>query len=101
LHDIDDATNLNHDYIDIEAVNQAMCDSCKANVESLIREQLDDKTLWGCFSNTQRGKGNYNIKDGFLFHVEKLFGQSVENLVVPEGRRNHALNLYTFYLYTL
>ena len=41
----------------------------------------------------QRGKGNYIMKDGLLFHVEKLFGQSVENLVVPEGRRNHVLKL--------
>jgi len=40
VHDIDDATKLKHDYIDVETVNQSMCDSGKANVESLIYEQL-------------------------------------------------------------
>jgi len=93
VHDIDDATKLKHDYIDVETVNQSMCDSNKANVESLIREQLDDKKLSGCFSMAQRGKGNHILKDGLLFHVEKLFGQSFENLVVPEGRRNQVLKL--------
>jgi len=84
---------LKHDYIDVETVNQSMCNSSKANVESFICEQFDDKTLSGCFSMAQRGKGNYILEDGLLFHVEKLFGQYVENLVVPEGRRNHVLKL--------
>ena len=35
----------------------------------------------------------YLVKDGLHFQVEKLFGQSVENLVVPEGRSNHVLKL--------
>jgi hypothetical protein len=94
VNEVGDVINLNQcDYIDVETVDQTVCDSSKANVESLIREQLDDKTLSGCFLMAQRGKGNYIVKDGLLFHIEKLFGQFVENLVVPEGRRNHVLKL--------
>jgi hypothetical protein len=81
------------DFIDFDGVAQLVSDQGKASVEYLRREQLDDKTLAGCWLMAKRGKGNYFAKDDLLFRAEKICGQVVDNLVVPEGRRSHVLKL--------
>jgi Integrase zinc binding domain len=39
------------------------------------------------------GKGNYFTKEGLLYHTEKRFGQTMEAICIPEGRRPKVLRM--------
>ena len=65
----------------------------RASVQSLRQEQLSDEALADSWNMAKQGKGNFFVRDGLLFRHERLFGQTYENLVVPESRRNHVLKL--------
>jgi hypothetical protein len=80
-------------FIDVVNVVHADDEFGKTGVETLKREQPADKMLDGYWLMAKHIKGNYVVKDGLLYRIDKLFGQTVENLVVPELRRNDVLNL--------
>ncbi|GFX70271.1 retrovirus-related Pol polyprotein from transposon opus [Trichonephila clavipes] len=41
----------------------------------------------------KEGKGNYYEVDGYLFHRDKILGESIEQLVIPKCRRTEVLRL--------
>jgi hypothetical protein len=65
----------------------------KSDVQLLIDEQANDDSLKGSFSLVKRKKGNLFIKNGILHRIDKIAGQHVEQLVLPECRRKQALKL--------
>ncbi|XP_035223264.1 uncharacterized protein LOC118196013 [Stegodyphus dumicola] len=64
---------------------------CTADV--FRREQETCESLVGAWENAQKGKGNYYTVDNFLFHKDKILGESVGQLVVPKSRREEVLQL--------
>ncbi|XP_035218477.1 uncharacterized protein LOC118191743 [Stegodyphus dumicola] len=54
------------------------------------KECTDLSKMW---ERAKTDKGNYFVRDGFLFHRDKILGQSAEQLVVPKCRRNEILEL--------
>ncbi|GFT72350.1 CCHC-type domain-containing protein [Nephila pilipes] len=45
------------------------------------------------WEHAKEGKGNYYEVDGYLFHKDKILGESIRQLVVPECRRTDVLKL--------
>ena len=65
----------------------------KPSTLELIQEQKDDETLSQCWLLAARQKGGYYVKNGLLFHVAKIAGQTCEQLCVPFTRRSQVLSL--------
>jgi hypothetical protein len=80
-------------FIDVDQFDNEAIDPSIASVAELQSEQLADATLTGSWQLVKRGKGNVFIKDGLLFQVEKICSQPTDALMVPEGRRNHVLDI--------
>ena len=66
-----------------------------SNAEAAVLkwEQLADQTLTGCFSLAKRDKGRFYFKNGVLHRLDLIVGQAVEQLVLPESRRQQAIDL--------
>ncbi|GFT19538.1 retrovirus-related Pol polyprotein from transposon opus [Trichonephila clavipes] len=45
------------------------------------------------WKHTKEGKGNYYEVDGYLFHRDKILGESIGQLVIPKCRRTEVLRL--------
>ncbi|GBN64760.1 hypothetical protein AVEN_99713-1 [Araneus ventricosus] len=45
------------------------------------------------WKHAKEGKGKYYEEDGYLFHKDKILGESIGQLVIPECRRNEVLKL--------
>jgi len=60
---------------------------------TLRSEQLVGDTLLGCFALAKRNKGLFYFKNGVLHRVDSVAGQTLEQLVLPEGRRQQAIDL--------
>ena len=82
-----------------ESVNGAIPDHDRlhsqghANAETMRQEQLDDETLRGWWSLAKRGKGGFFMKDGLLYHTERILGQNFSQLCLPKSRRTQVLEL--------
>ena len=48
----------------------------RADVKTMQKEQIEDDTLKGWWSLAKRVKGGFFVKDGLLYHAEKIVGQS-------------------------
>ena len=83
---------IEHVENEVDSVN-SVDQTCRSDVLLLIEEQVSDESLKGSFSLAKRKKGNLFIKNGILHRADKLAGQRVEQLVLPEGRRKQALKL--------
>ena len=84
------------DNVDENDINGAVNKSVnvrKASADTLKQEQLADKSLKLCWSLAQRGKGNYFVRDGILYRLERILGQEFEQLCLPSGRRTEAIKL--------
>ena len=64
-----------------------------ADAAKLRSEQLTDERLLGCFSLAKRNKGRFYFKNGVLHRIDLVAGQTVEQLVLPENRRQQAIDL--------
>ena len=83
LQDVSDATRA-----DNQVPNQG-----KANAETIRQEQIEDDTLKGWWSLAGRNKGDLFIKDGILYHAERILGQDFVQLCLPQSRRSQVLEL--------
>jgi len=85
--DIDQMNNL--------SVNTVTSDSDITNVDrdSLVDEQRDDADLTSCHALAAAGKGNFVYRNGVLYRGDRVFGQRIWQLVVPQSRREHVLKL--------
>ena len=59
----------------------------------LKQEQLADDTLVGPWRMAKQGKGNYFIKAGLLYRLEKRFGQAIEAVCIPKARRPEVIKM--------
>ena len=64
-----------------------------ASSQRVDEEQRNDETLAGCFKLAKAGKGGFEIHDNLLYHRKTVAGESFYQLVVPNARRKHVLNL--------
>ena len=81
----DDVTNV---------VNVDDVDSCVfGDASNLIKEQKEDSTLKSCWAFAEQGKNGFKVHNGILFHNDKVEGQSISQLCVPQGRRSNVLKL--------
>ncbi|XP_042147901.1 uncharacterized protein LOC115313675 [Ixodes scapularis] len=56
-------------------------------------QQLKDPTLKEAWENGRRKRSGMLIKDGLLFHRDRLLGQNVHQLVLPAQRRPEVMGL--------
>ena len=61
--------------------------NCLASGNVVADEQRADVTLKGCFKLAEKGKGRFVVCEGLLYHQDRILGQDVSQLVVPESRR--------------
>ena len=64
-----------------------------SDASSLITEEQNDASLADCHALAKAGKGNLIYRDGVLYPGNRIFGQRIWQLVVPNGRREHVLKL--------
>jgi len=64
-----------------------------SDADALIKEQTDDDTLTSCWEMARDNKGGFIISRGLLYHNDKVEGQSICQLCVPECRRDRVLKL--------
>lgn len=65
----------------------------RSSSERFRAEQQSDATLQAAWENAKRGKGRMVVVDGILYHRDKLLGQAVMQLVLPESRRGDVLRM--------
>ena len=68
-------------------------DSGSASVTELITEQKQDESLRRCWELAENKKGGFVVKDGILYHNEKVLSQSFLQLCLPKSRRLTVLRL--------
>ncbi|GFY18968.1 retrovirus-related Pol polyprotein from transposon opus [Trichonephila clavipes] len=61
--------------------------------DSLRSEQECCAELALVWKHAKEGKGNYYEVDGYLFHRDKILGESIGKLVIPKCRRTEVLKL--------
>ena len=64
-----------------------------SNAIDLIDEQKGDNSLAACWEQAKVGKEDFVISNGILDHKDKVEGQPVCQLCVPEGKREQVLCL--------
>ncbi|GFX44218.1 retrovirus-related Pol polyprotein from transposon opus [Trichonephila clavipes] len=61
--------------------------------DSFCSEQECCAELALVWKHAKEGKGNYYEVDGYLFHRDKILGESIGQLVIPKCRRTEVLRL--------
>ncbi|GFV41910.1 retrovirus-related Pol polyprotein from transposon opus [Trichonephila clavipes] len=61
--------------------------------DSFRSEQEGCAELALVWKHAKEGKGNYYEVDGYLFHRDKILGESIGQLVIPKCRRTEVLKL--------
>ncbi|GFT92884.1 retrovirus-related Pol polyprotein from transposon opus [Trichonephila clavipes] len=61
--------------------------------DSFRSEQEGCAELALVWKHAKEGKGNYYEVDGYLFHRDKILGESIGQLVIPKCRRTDVLRL--------
>lgn len=64
-----------------------------SKTEKFRQDQEDCPHLGEARKLAKQGKGGFYIKDGLLFHRDKILGESVNQLVLPKSRRKEVLDL--------
>jgi hypothetical protein len=64
-----------------------------SDANTLKVEQATDKTLSSCRAMADKGKGNFLVQNGFLYHLDQVLGEKVQQLCLPEDRRARVLKL--------
>jgi len=59
----------------------------------LIAEQQSDASLSVCCEHAKVNKGDFVVSESVLYHKDKVEGQPVYQLCVPESRRTQVLKL--------
>ncbi|XP_049267273.1 uncharacterized protein LOC125756476 [Rhipicephalus sanguineus] len=63
------------------------------DAQKLRKEQRGDDALSNAWRNAKAGKAGMCVVDGFLYHKDKVLGQSMLQLVLPQTRRGAVLAL--------
>jgi len=91
VDNVDDRNDSSH--VSEVDENEVSSDPNRASAEVLRAEQMADKSLAGCWSLASRDKAGYFVRDGILYHHEKILGQNFEQLCLPYCRRAQAIKL--------
>ena len=89
----DNVSDDNFDTVAAQNVDGLFSSTSCSDAESLIKEQQDDVTLAHCWALAREDKGGFVISQEVLYHNDKVEGQSVCQLCVPECRRDRVLKL--------
>jgi len=90
---VDDLSRGEHVNADVATDIDVDPNVSSAERESLIKEQTDDSTLRACWKLWERGKGNFEVENGVLMRRDKLLGHDIKQIVLPQGRRDHVLEM--------
>jgi len=96
-----DASTVNECVLDVDRVNEASVNASVTDTDdhdtsssnALINEQNNDVSLNGCHALAAAGKGKFVYRNGVLYRGDRVYGQRVWQLVVPQNRREHILKL--------
>jgi len=77
---------------DVNIDNENNCGR-RADTETLRAEQKVDPSLQPWLKLALNKKGNFFLKNGLLFHRERVLGHNVEQLVLPSSRISPVLKL--------
>jgi len=78
---------------DGRVTNDDSIDETEASSQQVAKEQREDETLKGCFKLAASGKGGFLLLDNLLYHKKSVMGEVIFQLVVPQARRKHVLEL--------
>jgi len=102
-HGVNDVKQGNMMYDDVDSVLWSdnvnvveMSDDVTLTSEShneLSHEQMADTTLASCWKMAKEGKGGFVILNDVLYHKDKVEGQLVSQLCLPQSRRVKVLKL--------
>ena len=87
-----DGQSLPSDEYDMDGLVDGT-DSVNASADELREEQKSDDTLKGPWGLASRGRGNFFVKGGVLYHKEMILGQDFEQICLPSGRRKQVMEL--------
>jgi len=76
-----------------EDVDSLPVSGVEADATALVLEQEQDPTLANCWTQARAGKGGFLTNKGVLYHKDRVRGQAVCQLCVPQGRRAKILQL--------
>jgi len=76
----------NTDDLSVKVVNQS-------NLDQFIKEQRDDSSLKSFWDMAEKHKGGMFVKNGLLYHQDSVGDIRVEQLAVPENRRQELVRL--------
>jgi len=102
-HGVNNVKQANMMYDDVDSVIFSdnvnvveMSDDVTLSSEShseLSNKQMADTTLATCWKMAKKGKGGYFILNDVLYHKDKVEGQLVSQLCLPQSRRVKVLKL--------
>ena len=76
------------DKVNVNEVNDDDSLSSRSR-NDLCDEQKADVTLATCWKMTKEGKGGFVVSNELLYHQDKVEGQSVSQLCLPQSRIPH------------
>ncbi|GFY25872.1 retrovirus-related Pol polyprotein from transposon opus [Trichonephila clavipes] len=72
---------------------QKHIEDSQRDITSCRNEQECCSELALAWKHAKEGKGNYYEVDGYLFHRDKILGESIGQLIIPKCRRTEVLKL--------
>jgi len=90
-NDVNDENTDNGLVDDVSGATDRSFSGTRADVKTMRKEQIEDDTLKGWWSLAKREKGGFFVKDGLLYHAEKILGQSFSQLCLPKTRKTQVL----------
>ena len=89
MHDNVDSVSLS-DKVNVNEVNDDDSLSSRSR-NTLSDEQKADVTLATCWKMAKEGKGGFVVSNELLYHQDKVEGQSVSQLCLPQNTRAKVL----------
>jgi len=99
IEHINDNSRVDQIDNDLNAITNANFDTVADHVHAkstsavLLAEQQADPSLDHAWSLAKRSKSGFFVKDHLLYQKDRVMGQTVEQLCLPEGRRREICHL--------
>ena len=88
-----DSLNADCDTVNADIVSDIPVDAVlsASTRGALIDEQNSDPSLSVCWKLYNQGKGTFDVVNGVLMRKDRVLGQDIQQLVLPQGRRQQVL----------
>ena len=87
--------DIDRDIVNSDSVSDipVAIDVSSSTRDALIKAQRNDPSLSTCWKLSEKGKGGFVVENGVLMRKDKILGQEIKQLVLPQERREHVLEL--------